>query len=311
MQVRSYQPGDEVAQARIFNAAAATLPAFKPATADEVARRYRTTDADPSSRFYAVDETTGAVVGYALFNPNGRLNYPWCLPGFEAAREPLLAAVLEAMTHRGFAEAWAAYRADWSPVLAFFQEHGFEPTREMVNFVAEIAALPNTEVPPGLVLAPLDRDDLPRLLDLGHGLFDDDPDRLGVYFWENPYFGPDSLFAIRADQGRGALVGAALAIASAGYADPTKLDAAMPCFRLGALGTERERHKRVNGMISCIFADETIGEALVAEAARRFKAAGLTHAAAQTPSDRRDLVAFHSRLFQRQGAFPIVARRLD
>jgi len=64
-------------------------------------------------------------------------------------------------------------------------------------------------------------------------------------------------------------------------------------------------------MISCVFADETIGEALVAEAARRFKAAGLTHAAAQAPSDRRDLVAFHSRFFQRQGAFPILARRLD
>lgn len=308
MQIRNYLPGDEEAQARIFNAVAKTLPAFKPATADEVTRRYGRTDPDPASKFYALDASTGAV-GYAVFHPSGRVSYPWCLPGFEAAQQPLLDAVLEAMAGRGLAEAWSAYRADWSAVLAFFSERGFTVSREMVNFIAETADLPATPVPPGLAFGPLGRADLPRLLELGRGLLaDDDLDRLGVFFWENAWFGPESLFALRAD---GAIVGAAQAIASAAYADPTKLDAAMPCFRLGALGTERERHKRVNGMVSCVFEDESIGEALLAEAARRLGAAGLPHAAAQSPSDRPDHVAFYERFFRRQGAFPILALRLN
>src|SRR5256885_1024489 len=113
MRIRHYQPGDEVAQAWIFNAVAEALPAFKPASADEAARRYRTTDPDPQSKFYAVEG--GEVVGYAVFNPNGRVSYPWCRPGSETARAPLLDAMLAAMTARGFPEAWAAYRADWSP----------------------------------------------------------------------------------------------------------------------------------------------------------------------------------------------------
>jgi hypothetical protein len=308
MQIRTFQPGDEEAQARVFNASASSLPAFKPATAEEVARRYRSAELDAASKFYAVDEATGAVVGYALFNPNGRVSYPWCLPGAEEARRPLFDAVLGAMAGRDLNRAWAAYRADWTPVLAFFQDAGFATEREMVNFVAETAALPSGPVPPGLALGPLERDDMSRLRELGRGLFEDvGPDHLGAYLWENPWFAPESLFAIRAD---GAVVGAALAIVRQGYADPTKLDAAMPCFRLGTLGTEHERHKRVNGMVSCVFTDEAIGEALLAEARRRFEAAGLTHAAAQAPSDRSELVAFYARFFRRQGAFPIWARTL-
>ena len=36
----------------------------------------------------------------------------------------------------------------------------------------------------------------------------------------------------------------------------------MPCFRLGAFGTERERHKRVTGLFSCVFADPAEGNLL-------------------------------------------------
>src|SRR4051812_112053 len=119
MRIRPYQPGDEVAQAAIYNAAAGRLPHFKPATADEIARRYRSAEADPATRFYAVED--GRVVGYAVFDPNGRLSYPWCLEGHDAARDPLLEAVLTAMTGRALTEARAAYRADWSPVLVYFR----------------------------------------------------------------------------------------------------------------------------------------------------------------------------------------------
>src|SRR5262245_40520910 len=54
MRIRTYQPGDEQPQALIYNAAAVSLPAFKPASADEIARRYERDDTDPGSRFYAV-----------------------------------------------------------------------------------------------------------------------------------------------------------------------------------------------------------------------------------------------------------------
>ncbi len=93
------------------------------------------------------------------------------------------------------------------------------------------------------------------------------------------------------------------------FADPTKIDAAMPCFRLGAFGTERERHKRVNGLFSCVFADESEADSLLTAALSL--AAGpmrLTHLAAQAPSDAVALCAWYDRTFQRQGAFPIMAR---
>src|SRR5207249_3763166 len=54
MPIRHYQPGDETAQAAIYNRAAGALPAFKPATPEEVARRYRSSDPDPTTKFYAV-----------------------------------------------------------------------------------------------------------------------------------------------------------------------------------------------------------------------------------------------------------------
>ena len=308
MLIRPFQPGDEAAQVRVFNAAALALPAFKPASLEEVDRRYRVADSDPNARLYVTEGDE--VVAYAVFNPNGRVSFPWCLPGHEATRGPLFTRLLEAMRDRGFGEAWAAYRADWLPVQAFFREFGFEAAREMVNFVADSHDLPATPVPDGLALTPLGRDDLPDLLRVGRGLFaDDDPDALGAFFWSNPFFGPDCLFAVR-PTGGGPIVGAALAVSDARFADPTKIDPAMPCFRLGAMGTETERHKRVNGMVSCVFEDPAVGEALVAEAARRFTRAGVAHAAAQAPSDRPDLTAFYDRFFRRQAGFPILARPL-
>ncbi len=65
MQIRSYQPGDELPQTRIFNTAAAALPGFKPAKPEEVARRIHAGDFDPHAMFYATEN--GEVVGYAVF----------------------------------------------------------------------------------------------------------------------------------------------------------------------------------------------------------------------------------------------------
>ena len=180
----------------------------------------------------------------------------------------------------------------------------------MINYVADRRELPTLPPPEGTTIGPWTRADLPRLMELGEGLFsDDDPDALGTFFWRNPYFDPGSLFALkRAD---GAALALALAITNATFADPTKVDAAMPCFRLGALGTETERHKRIRGLVSFLFASPAAGDVLLSEASRRLEAAGLESAAAQAPSDRPELVAFYDRHFRRQGAFPILDKRLE
>jgi L-amino acid N-acyltransferase YncA len=307
MQIRHYHPGDEHAQAEIFNAAAGSLPKFKPATAEEIARRYRTTDADPKTKFYAVEN--GQIIGYAVYSANGRISFPWHRSGAEHSREPLLTAVLAALTQRGVHEAWAAYRADWRPVQAFLLEYGFRQTHEMINFVAELAGLSHEAPPPGTRIAPVDAAELVRAWELGETIFaGEDHGRLTKFFLDNPYFDPTALFALKHENDT---LGIGLAIVNPQYADPTKLDAAMPCFRLGAMGTETERHKRVNGMFSCVFDVETTGEALLAEAIRRFEAASLTHAAAQCRSDQPALRQFYESRFQRQGSFPILARELQ
>src|SRR5205807_8627485 len=139
---------------------------------------------------------------------------------------------------------------------------------------------------------------------------DDEPRELELFYWDHPQYDfPENCFALE-DNGSGEILGVYLLVVSDRFADPTKIDAAMPCFRLGALGTERQRHKRVNGLFSCAFVSPREGETLLAEAARRLEEAGLTHIAAQAPSDRPALVAFYDRFFERQGSFPILARRL-
>ena len=307
MIIRHYRPGDEEAQARIYNAAAGALPAFKPASADEIARRYAGSDADPTAKFYA--ERQGVVAGYAVFNPNGRISYPWCLPDAQELRLPLLEAVLAGLSARGAAEAWAAYRADWGVVRAFLTERGFAVKREMINFIAPLSALPRDPAPADQVIRRLERQEVTALPALGPEIFPGDaaPEPLARFYWDNPYFGPESLLALRRAED-GAFLATTLAIANASYADPTKVDPAMPCFRLGALGTERERHKRINGMFSVVFRDEADARTLLAEAVRRFEQAGLTHVAAQAPSDAPRLVAFYDRYFERQATFPIYAR---
>ena len=309
MTIRPYRAGDEEAQVRIYNAGAGSLPSFQPAKLEDVVRRDRAGDTDPSCRFYA--EEDGEPVGYALFNPSGRISYPWCLPEATDSRVPLLEAVLSAMRERGLAEAWTTYRADWEPVLVFFHEHGFLPTRLMINYVGELSRLPRAALPEGRVVVPMKREELEEVRALGAGIFPEESfEVLEAFYWDNSYFSAESLFILK-DEAGGEILGAAQVIENPDYADPTKLDAAMPCFRLGTLGTERERHKRVRGMFSCVFTDEPAGEALLAEAVRRMERAGLAHVAAQVSSTPARMTHFYDRFFTRQGSFPILSRRLS
>jgi hypothetical protein len=310
MRIRNFQPGDEQAQAHIYNTAAGPLPASKPASAEEIARRYAADD-DPGSRFYAVE--ADQVIAYAVFCANGRISHPWCLPGAESMKLALLNAVLGEMRRRGLAEAWAAYRADWSAVLDFLLGHEFIERRQMINYLADAAFMPERyRIADERVIEPLSRSDVPHLAAVAPRLFASiDPHSLEAFFWENPHYDfSESLFALK-ERRTGTILGVSLLVQSDRFADPSKIDAAMPCFRLGAFGTERERHKRVNGLFSCAFLDEEDGELLLsAPDWARARAAGLTHVAAQAPSDATALCAFYDRYFRRQGAFPILARPL-
>src|SRR5262245_37301651 len=86
--IRTYQAGDETAQVEIYNAATAGLPGFKPATIEEVTRRYRAPDFDPESKLYA--EVDGRILGYVSFSSNGRMSVPWYVPDGAGFSQPLL-----------------------------------------------------------------------------------------------------------------------------------------------------------------------------------------------------------------------------
>jgi hypothetical protein len=311
MPIRSYQTGDEHAQARIYNAAAGSLPGFKPATVDEINRRSQAADPDPGSRLYATEN--GEIVGYAVFSSVGRISYPWCLPGSEAFREPLLDALLAEMRKRRLAKAWAAYRGDWTHVLAFLRQHDFNVIRTMINYVADLSQFRSQDSrSSNRLITRMEPADLPRLIALAPDVFHDvDPRELEHFYWHHPYYDfPRSVFALK-DGDSGEIRGVYLLVVNDRFADPTKIDPAMPCFRLGAFGTERERHKRVNGLFSCAFVDESEAETmLIAAIGAQAADSGLTHLAAQAPSDSVSLCAWYDRFFRRQGSFPILARSL-
>src|SRR5947207_3426426 len=231
MQIRTYQPGDEAVQAEIYNEAAGSLPKFKPATVEDVTRRCREASFDPASRFYA--EEAGRVVGYATFNSDGRVSYPWCRAGQEAAAEPLFQGALQALAQRGNGLAYAAYRGDWPAQSAFFEKNGFRLAREMINYAMELSEMPTRMERAGTVAA-LKREDMPAIAQLGGSVLRvQNPGQLEQYFFHNPFFPPDAVFGVRQRQ-TGNLVAAGVLIINSQYADPFQVDAAMPCFRLGA-----------------------------------------------------------------------------
>jgi hypothetical protein len=132
------------------------------------------------------------------------------------------------------------------------------------------------------------------------------------YFWNHSFYRfPENLYVLK-ESNSGEILGAYVLVIDDRFADPTKIDAAMPCFRLGVFGTERQRHKRVNGLFSCVFADQDAGELMMKlePVWSRASAAGLTHIAAQAPSDVPAVCALYDLYLQRQGTFPILARPL-
>jgi hypothetical protein len=311
--IRSYRPGDEAAQVAIYNAVAGPLSKFKPATLPEVERRVRAKDFDPSLRLYAEDG--GKVVAYCACSANGRVSYPWTLPGAEAAQEPLFAAAVQAVRRRGVARAFAAYRSDWPAINEFFLQHGFQLAREMVNYLVHFVDMPTPAARTGSPIGPLRPEDVPALIALAPEVLRiKEPGLLRDYLFKNPYFGPDALLAHRS-RNDGSLIAAGILITNPAYADPEAVDANMPCFRLGAFGTEGMQTKRLRGVFSFITRLDkslfSLGMDMLAHATYRLSENDdLGCFAAQVPSDVPLLASFYQRVFRRQGSFPVYERDL-
>jgi hypothetical protein len=312
MNIRTYEAGDDAAQVSIYNEAAADLPKFKAATLDEVRRRLRGKDFDPAARFFAL--ANGRPMGYVTFQRNGRVSYPWCRKGFEALADPLFLHALQAMKQRGLARAFAAYRGDWPTIGDFFRRHGFEQTREMINYVLDLADMPTPAARPCVPITPVTPDDLPDLLALVPNVLRvRDATALEQYLLHNPYFPPEAAFVLR---GRGGSRPAALGIvvANPGYANPKQVDASMPCFRLGAFGTEDQQTKRLNGLFSVLIPEgrdmNPHGLDLLGHAAFLLTETDVESVGAQVPSDVPHLARFYKQYFRKQGSFTIYEREL-
>ena len=109
------------------------------------------------------------------------------------------------------------------------------------------------------------------------------------------------------------LKNAGIIVANPAYANPKQVDAAMPCFRLGAFGTERMQAKRIHGLFSflCRATDTNrLGLELIGHAAFRLHQTDVETLAAQAPSDAPHLLRFYHHHFRKQGSFPVFERNL-
>jgi len=312
MTIRTFLAGDDLAQVSIYNEAAADLPKFKPATVDEVRRRCRASDFDPSARFFAV--VNNRPVAYLSFSSSGRLSYPWCRKGHEALAEPLLQQGLAEMKKRGLTTAWAAYRHDWIGLRDFFLAHGFPQVREMVNWVLDLAQMPTPAARPLLPIAPLTAADLPGILALAPGVLRRQSlETLTNHLLHNEYFPSDAIFVLRGKtQAQPMAVG--IMVADPTYSHPRQVDALMPCFRLGAFGTEGLNCKRINGLFSVLLPDgrdvNPLALDLLGYAVHLLEKTAVETVGAQTASDVPHLMRFYKQYFTRQGSFPIYERVL-
>lgn len=315
MNIRQFQPGDESEQLRIYNTAAAGLTKFKPGTIVDLQRRTQTKDFDPATRAYAIDKSNGSVVGYCAWQTNGRVGYPWCLPGSESAALPLFAHTLQAMKQRGLRRAFTAYRKDWPSITDFFQKQGFTLAREMVNYVLAFENMPTPSARLSNTVTPAVVEDVPGIFALDPTVFRvSSADALKNALWHNPYFSPASLFVMR-QRGDGQPLAAGIFITKADYADPRAVDPLMPCFRLGAFGTEGMTTKRIKGLFSFVTKPERsvfgIGMDMLSYASNMLTDDDeIGSYAAQVASDATALSAFYQQTFERQGSFPVFEKDL-
>jgi hypothetical protein len=169
--------------------------------------------------------------------------------------------------------------------------------------------MPTPSARPSNQITPLTVTDVPAVLQLGNGVLRTKTTaELEAYLFRNPWFSPDALFAHRG-RASGPPLAVGVIISGAAYAQPKQVDAALPCFRLGAFGTEGLTTKRIKGLFSFLAAtDQNAGPLaldLLNYAAIRLDATDIETFAGQVPSDVAQLARFYKQYFRRQGSFPV------
>jgi hypothetical protein len=307
MIIRNCQPGDAEHEAAIYNAAAARLPGFRPVSADDV-RRSMNGRFEPSTRFFA--EEGGQVIGYAGFDPTGRVHYPWCLPGHEKLSHLLFGAVLRSLASRQVSRAYAACRPDWADQQEFFEDHGFSPAREVVNFTQSISDLPTMFQRPGLNVTLIQPDDVPAVEAIVPGYLRLAGRRLADYLLRNPAFPADAVYVLRKKDGTPQGVG--VLIDNGAYPGVESLDPQSPNYWFGAFGTEGLPGKKVNGLFSFLAPEgrdaQLIGQDLLWYGTSRMETNTFELLAAQAPTDAPHLMAFYERYFEKAGSFTVYER---
>jgi hypothetical protein len=307
MIIRAGQPADAVHEAAIYNAAAARLPGFRPVSADEV-RKSVNGRGEAGTRYFAED--AGRVIGFAGFDPSGRVHYPWCLPGHEKLSHLLFGAVLRSLASRQVPRAYAAFRPDWSDQREFFEDHGFTRAREVVNFAQSIGDLPTMFQRPGLNVTLVKPDDLATIESIAPELLRLSGSRLAEYLLRNPAFPADAIYVLRKKDGQP--LGVGVLIDSEAYAAVETLDPRAPVYWFGAFGTEGLPTKRVNGLFSFLAAygkdAALIGQDLLWYGTSRMQSNTFETLAAQVSTDAPHLVAFYERYFQKVGSFTVYER---
>jgi hypothetical protein len=309
MIVRNFLQGDAESEARIYNTAASRLPGFIAATAEDIRRGTSGRSFDANARFYAEDDNR--VVAFANFEPHGRVNYPWCLPGHEKMAHVLIASMLRAQAERKIPRAYATLRSDWRDQIEFFEDHEFDRVRDMVNFTQSIGDLPTMFQRPGLDVSILRPGDIRTIEELSPGLLRLRGAALSSYLLNNAGIPADAIYVLRKD---GMPRGVGLLIDDASFANVENLDPKAPVFRFGAFGTEGLPAKRVNGLFSFVAAPGKdamlIGQDLLWYGTSRMETNTFETLAAQAPSDAPHLLGFYERYFQKQGSFAVLERDL-
>ena len=310
MLIRTYQPGDEQAQARIYNAAAGSLPAFKPASPEEIARRYQGDDADPGIAVLRRGRWRGRGLCGVLRERAHQLSLVPARGG-GGARAAAASRPRSRWTAAAMPEAWAAYRADWSAVLDFLRGHGFVEKRQMINYLADVSRMPG---PPRSA-----RGSGHRAARTRRGLPARGAGPEAVLRRSSRVRSRRSSGRIRittspraSSRSRSAADGRVLGGLPAGDERPVRRPeqdrrrhALLPPRRL------RHRARATQARQRAVLLRRSPTSPKASCCSRHpiggvHAQAGLTHVAAQAPSDAVALCAFYDRIFQRQGAFPIL-----
>src|SRR5262249_39558766 len=153
---------------------------------------------------------------------------------------------------------------------------------------------------------PLQPADIPAILALYPGVLRvEQAAELEKHLFKNPYFTSDAMWVLRDRRGEAPLAVSVL-ISEPTYADPRQVDPSMPCYRLGAFGTETMSSKRIKGLFSFLARPDqslsALGLDLLGQATLRLSDDDDIHVlAAQAPSDAPALLRFYERNFRRQG----------